>query len=64
MSLKFDMEHGVQHHGNDNFHSILLRLMMKADMGNMARLARAFPNTAKVFKAWKDGEEVPDLEYD
>ena len=63
MSLKFDMEHGVQH-GNDNFHCQLLRLMMKADMGNLARLSKAFPNTATVFRAWKAGQEIPDLDYE
>lgn len=63
MSLKDDMEHGV-FSGADNFHAQLLRIMMKADSGNLGRLSRAFPHTAKVLSAWKAGESIPDLPYE
>ena len=63
MSLLFDIEHGVMRSA-DNFHTQLLRLMMKADMGNYARLKQAFPNTAAVYEAWYKGEPIPDLPYE
>ena len=37
---------------------------MKADSGNLGRLSRAFPHTAKVLSAWKAGESIPDLPYE
>ena len=63
MSLKFDIEVGVQQ-GNDNFHCLLIKLMLKADRSNYIRLSQAFPNTHLVIKAWKAGEEIPDLPYE
>ena len=63
MSLLYDMQYGVQR-GDDNFHTQLLRLMMKADSDNYARLKKAFPNTATVYEAWKKGEPIPDLPYE
>lgn len=63
MSLRWDMIHGVAL-GRDNFHAQLIRLMMKADPSNYARLAKTWPNTAKVYEAWKAGAPIPDLPYD
>ncbi len=63
MGLKYDIEHGVMG-GDNNFHTQLLRLMMKADKGNYARLKRAFPNTTAVYEAWYKGEPIPDLPYE
>lgn len=63
MSLKQDMQYGV-HSGKDNFHCQLIQLIMKANPQNKARLAKAFPNTWKVFRAWYFNAEIPDLPYE
>jgi len=62
MSLKIDIDQ--IHSKNDNFASQLIRLMQKADRRSYEKLARAFPNTAKVYEAWIQGNEIPDLQYD
>jgi hypothetical protein len=70
MSLKFDMEMfgddavAPVEHDRHNFHSELIRLIMKADGFYRARLFVAFPNTAKVFQAWEAQVEIPDLPYE
>ena len=70
MSLKFDMEmFGLDaeapiDHDRHNFHSELIRLIMKADRMNRAKLFKTYPNTAIVFQAWEAQTEIPDLPYD
>lgn len=70
MSLKFDMEMfgddavAPREHDRHNFHSELIRLIMKADGFYRARLFAAFPNTARVFQAWEAQVEIPDLPYE
>ncbi|KKL21277.1 hypothetical protein LCGC14_2447050 [marine sediment metagenome] len=70
MSLKFDMEMfgddavAPVEHDRHNFHSELIRLIMKADGFYRARLFAAFPNTSKVFQAWEAQVAIPDLPYE
>lgn len=70
VSLKFDMEMfgddavAPVSHDRHNFHSELIRLIMKADGMRRAKLFKAFPNTATVFQAWEAQTEIPDLPYD
>ena len=67
MSLRHDVKN-LNNPEADNFHVQLLRLMMKADPSNRARLERAFPNTAKMLRLWQESptgnEELPDIPYD
>ena len=42
-------------HGGDSFTPQLYSLISKADPGNRAKLALAFPIEVGVFKAWYDG---------
>lgn len=65
MSYKIDLEN-ITVHGNDhtNFGTELLRLVMKADLNNLARLRQAFPNAVKTVEEWRETGEIPDLLYD
>ncbi len=47
---------------NDNFHSLLYRLISKADYGNRLNLSRAFPAEVLAFTLWQDSED-PDAFY-
>ena len=54
MALAFDLKRVLQgDHSVDNFSAQLIRLFLKADRVNFARLRQAFPNTAKVVETWK-----------
>ena len=44
---------------DDSFTGDLLRLMGKADPGNRARLARAFPREDQALRAWMSTEPAP-----
>ncbi|MDD5701383.1 MAG: hypothetical protein PHU23_04955 [Dehalococcoidales bacterium] len=65
MSYKVDLEN-ITVYKNDatNFGSQLLRLVMKADLANKARLREAFPNAVKTVEVWHQTGEIPDLPYD
>jgi hypothetical protein len=65
LSYKVDLEN-ITTGSNDatNFGSGLLRLVMKADLFNMALLRRSFPNAVKTVEEWRETEEIPDLPYD
>lgn len=45
-----------QHSNGDSFASQLLSLFPRADKDNLEKLARAFPEAAESFFAWRDCE--------
>jgi len=65
LSYKIDLEN-ITEHGNDhtNFGTEMLRLVMKADLLNMALLRHSFPNAVKTVEEWRETGEIPDLPYD
>ena len=67
MSYKIDM--GNILHGDKeatNFGTLLLKLVMKADLHNLRLLKLAFPNAVKTIEGWRMSEngEIPDYPYD
>lgn len=42
-----------------SFTGQLLQLMCKADYGNLARLAAAYPREAKALKTWQGADPAP-----
>lgn len=65
MPLKIDMENVV--HGRsdvDNFSAELLRLIMKADRRNLAKLGHEYPNAVHIVKVYRSTGEIVDLPYD
>ena len=64
MTLALDMEHAVSRADFDNFHVLLIRLMLKADPGNFGRLAKGFPNTAIVVAVWRATGAILDMPYE
>lgn len=66
MPLEIDMVNVIK--GNfeaDNFHAQLIRLFLKADRCNFARLGKAFPNTAKLIHHWqRTGEILKGIPYE
>lgn len=49
---------------NDNFTSILIRLMHKADIGNFTKLEYEYEEEAAVVAAWTLGEIKPDYTFE
>ncbi len=47
-----------------NFGAILLRLILKADLHNLALLRKAFPNAVKVAEHWRETGKSLYLPYD
>ena len=65
MSYKVDLENiTVYKDDATNFGSQLLRLVMKADLDNLARLRQSFPNAVKTVEQWRETGEIPDLPYE
>jgi hypothetical protein len=65
MSLQVDLHFIVN--GPDsqtNFGTQLLKLIMKADESNRAKLAKGFPNAVETVREWKATGVIPDLERD
>ncbi len=44
-----------------NFTALLYTLMTKADIGNRARLASAFPNQDMAFRLWHDAPDEDEF---
>lgn len=62
--LDWDMAHALIGDA-DNFHCLLIRLFLKADSDNFARLKSAFPNTERVVAHWRaTGEFLPGVPYE
>ena len=65
MSLKIDME--ILFNGGDhqtNFTTQLIKLIIKGDMKNRAKLAKGFPNAVKTVQHYECTGEILDLESD
>lgn len=52
----------VYRDGSDNFTSQLLRLYMKADLTNKAKLASVYPKPALLYEWWMQQQEPPSIE--
>ena len=60
-----DLKNAVEGRNENNFHVLLFRLMMKADVNNFYLLAKAFPNAATMLRYWREmGKIGMDLPYD
>lgn len=65
MSIKIDLNIIVNGSNNQtNFTTQLLKLIFKADMINMAKIARGFPNAVQAVQHYKDTSEILDLPTD
>jgi hypothetical protein len=65
LSYKIDLENiTVYKDDATNFGSGLLRLVIKADLNNLALLRQSFPNAVKTVEEWRETGEIPDLPYD
>ena len=65
MPLKVDMRDVLAGWEDANhFHAQLIRLFFKADHSNFARLASAFPNTARTVSVYQETGEILDLPYE
>ena len=51
-----------QHYGGDNFHSILFRLIAKADALSVNALRKGFPYEVSVYYEWFNSE-TPETFY-
>ena len=73
MSLKVDVQL-LSDLTHDNHAVLMMRLYVKSDIHNKAKIAREWPNLVTVYEAWYNGPEInefckgddhiPDLPYD
>ena len=67
MSYQVDMVNVLRRDKDaSNFGFLLLKLVMKADLHNLALLRKAFPNAVRTIEEWRASgpEEIPDYPYD
>ena len=57
--LAIDMDNAVNYPKADNFTVLLLRLILKADSDNRAKLAMGFPEEVKMVQRYRDGTLCP-----
>ena len=64
--LEIDMKNAVDGRSDaTNFHVLLIRLMMKADIRNYYKLKSVYPNTAIMIEHWrKTGKILEGVGYE
>jgi len=65
MSISFDLRQIVE--GSDkqtNFTTMLLKLIFKADLSNLEKLRKGFPNAVQTIEHYKATGDILNLESD